>query len=499
MTRTRLAWARRVVLTLLSAALLISGLHTHQAEALSGADFQPGNIISDAVFFNSSTMNAANVQDFLNVKGAGCTAGEMPCLKDYVTSTPSTPLENGLCAAMPATTASTAAQIIARVATACGINPRVLLVTIQKESSLVTRSAPTRQNYNTATGFACPDTAPCDAQYYGLFNQVYRMARQFKVYTANPTRYGYQKGRYNTILFNPNTACGSSPVYIQNQATANLYIYTPYQPNAAALANLYGSGDACSTYGNRNFWRIFSDWFGSPTTGSPSGAALLYRNDNSSGIASGVRESSVRGQRYLTCDWNGDGVATVGAFSGGRWDLSERNGAVTTLGFGDAGDVPVCGRWSAGSTAETVGIYRPSTRTFHLRNANSTGIADSRITIGDPGDRPIIGDWNGDGLDTVGLYRPANSHFYLAAGNTGAPPVSAFHYGNTGDSPVVGRWSGGPTSIGVRRGITFHLATTPGGPAAYRFDYGSPTDTAVFGDWDANGTETIAVIRLLGT
>jgi hypothetical protein len=29
------------------------------------------------------------------------------------------------------------------------------------------------------------------------------------------------------------------------------------------LANLYGTGDSCSAYGNRNFWRIFRDWFGS--------------------------------------------------------------------------------------------------------------------------------------------------------------------------------------------------------------------------------------------
>ena len=46
--------------------------------------------------------------------------------------------------------------------------------------------------------------------------------------------------------------CGTSSVYIQNQATAGLYNYTPYQPNAAALANLYGTGDSCSAYGNRN-------------------------------------------------------------------------------------------------------------------------------------------------------------------------------------------------------------------------------------------------------
>jgi len=56
---------------------------------------------------------------------------------------------------------------------------------------------------------------------------------------------------------------------LQNQATAGLYNYTPYQPNQAALNNLYGSGDACSAYGNRNFWRIYIDWFGSPTSTTP--------------------------------------------------------------------------------------------------------------------------------------------------------------------------------------------------------------------------------------
>jgi uncharacterized protein Veg len=47
-----------------------------------------------------------------------------------------------------------------------------------------------------------------------------------------------------------------------------LYKYTPYTPNAAALNNLYGLGDNCSAYGNRNFWRYFTDWFGSTQFGN---------------------------------------------------------------------------------------------------------------------------------------------------------------------------------------------------------------------------------------
>lgn len=69
------------------------------------------------------------------------------------------------------------------------------------------------------------------------------------------------------MLYHPDSdRCGGASVTIASAATAALYYYTPYQPNAAALANLYGTGDSCSSYGNRNFWRMYSDWFGDPAS-----------------------------------------------------------------------------------------------------------------------------------------------------------------------------------------------------------------------------------------
>ncbi len=60
--------------------------------------------------------------------------------------------------------------------------------------------------------------------------QVYYAARAFNRYAANPTSYGYRAGFTHNILYNPNPACGARSVYVRNQATANLYIYTPYTP-----------------------------------------------------------------------------------------------------------------------------------------------------------------------------------------------------------------------------------------------------------------------------
>jgi hypothetical protein len=237
---------------------------TEEASAADGRDFNPGYIISDALFFDGGAMNEADVQAFLNGKVTSCVAG-YTCLKSYHQATQSKPSVDGRCSAYTGSPDEMAASIIAKVGAACGISQKAILVLLEKEQGLVSDTWPTAGQYRSATGYGCPDTAACDSTYYGFFNQVYMAALQFKRYAASPTSWNHIAGQVNTVRYNPNAACGSSQVFIQNQATAGLYNYTPYQPNAAALANLYGTGDGCSAYGNRNFWRMYSDWFGSPT------------------------------------------------------------------------------------------------------------------------------------------------------------------------------------------------------------------------------------------
>lgn len=287
---------RAIVTTTLSLIIcsfvIVGGAHlynTQRASALSGSDFNPGRIIDDVVFYNDGSMSPSQIQTFLNSKVPACdTQGTGPsgygntraeyaaskgwhgppytCLKDYKQNTPQVEAVSSLCAALSAKSNSSSAQIIYDVAVACGINPQVLVVLLEKEQSLVTDVWPLDIQFKNATGFACPDTAPCDPNYAGFFYQVYYAARQFKVYKANPNSYNYRAGRTNTIYWHPDLSrCGSSQVYIENQATAALYIYTPYRPNQAALNNLRGTGDNCSSYGNRNFWRLFADWFGNTT------------------------------------------------------------------------------------------------------------------------------------------------------------------------------------------------------------------------------------------
>lgn len=240
-----------------------------RAEAASGADFDAGNIISDKNFYDAQSMSLDSIQSFLNQQVPTCRATSGPtCLKNYSMDTTTRQDSGQRCGTYPGGPGQSAARIIYNVSQVCGISPKALLVLLEKEQGIVTSSAPTAYMYRSATGFGCPDTAACDAQYYGFFNQVYGAALQFKRYAATPTSWSYQAGRTNNVFYHPNAACGTKPVYIQNQATASLYIYTPYTPNAAALNNMYGTGDSCSAYGNRNFFRLYTDWFGSTTGGT---------------------------------------------------------------------------------------------------------------------------------------------------------------------------------------------------------------------------------------
>lgn len=223
------------------------------ASALPVVGFEAGRIIDDSVFTNHGSMNTGGIQAFLNSKGANCVNGEAPCLKNFA--------EGG----------RSAAQIINDTAQEFKINPQVLIVNLQKEVGLVTVSQPGAWRYRTAMGYGCPDSTPnvCNSAYYGFTNQMRWAGRMFRsIMNADPNwSTPYILGNNNIKWHPTNTSCGTSVVFIQNRATQALYNFTPYRPNQAALNAGYGLGDGCSTYGNRNFYLYFTDWFGPTISG----------------------------------------------------------------------------------------------------------------------------------------------------------------------------------------------------------------------------------------
>jgi hypothetical protein len=234
----------------------------------SAASFNAGNIIDDQTFTNYRSMSAGQIQTFLNSKVPTCdTNGTKP------SGHGNTRAEYGrahgnpppfICLRNYSQGGKSAARIIYDAANDYKINPQVLLVLLQKEQGLITDDWPWNIQYRSATGYGCPDNADCNAKYYGFTNQVRWAAKMFRsIMNEDPDWFApYTRGN-NTIFWHPDTGrCGSSTVNIQNNATAALYSYTPYRPNQAALNAGYGTGNSCSSYGNRNFFLYFRDWFG---------------------------------------------------------------------------------------------------------------------------------------------------------------------------------------------------------------------------------------------
>jgi hypothetical protein len=439
-----IALAFALVLGVLSAGALEPAA---PADAADGSQFNAGSIISDATFYNSSTMTPSQIQAFLNARVPNCAGGAV-CLKNYSEST-WTRAATAYCGAYTGVANQRAAEIIYSVAVACGINPQVLIVLLQKEQGLVTATAPSSGKFRIATGFGCPDTAPCDAQYYGFYNQVYLAAAQFERYRVNPGSYRYRAGRVNTILWHPNAACGTSDVYIVNQATAGLYNYTPYRPNAAALANMYALGDACSSYGNRNFYAYFTDWFGlvagpppttaaNPTLGEP--ASYLLSQDAAGGLwlhpgdgAGGLKPAAQVGAGWGVMS----PVLPVGDFNGdGHEDIVARDGA---------GDLWLYPRDGAGGWLARVYIgnsWQGFTWIFSGGDFNKDGAPDvmavdgrgdlwlypgngiggwlPRVYLGNSWQNFTslfsLGDFDGDGNDDVGARDPGGS-LWMYRGN----------------------------------------------------------------------------------
>ncbi|MDY2940766.1 MAG: cell wall-binding repeat-containing protein [Varibaculum sp.] len=267
--------ARCFTVTVLSILIAVTGIITapHAAAATGLEGFDYGYLIDDSLMYGAaaaSTMTDAQIQSFLNEKGANCKNGKdgSPCLKNARFKTVTLPASSWCPGSYTGSNSDSAAAIIGKSARACNINPQVLLVILQKEQGLVTTTNPSAYAYQKATGFACPDTAPCNSQYAGFAKQVYSAASRLQQYRIQPYSFNHRAGITKNISYHPKTSCGSLTVNIRNAATAALYNYTPLVPNAAALRAVTGLGDSCSSYGNRNFYRMFATWFGAPNSGA---------------------------------------------------------------------------------------------------------------------------------------------------------------------------------------------------------------------------------------
>jgi hypothetical protein len=186
-----------------------------QAAISNGASpttgFNPDNVISEPNFRASTSLNAAQIQAFLDQQ-----PGSLRSLRG--------PDHNGI--------VRSAAEMIAEAAVAWDVNPKVILVTLQKEQSLLSKARPSQEAYDWAMGCGKADSRTY-YEYQGFGKQIW---------------WGASKFQKNAALWKPGATMtiDGSAVHPANPGTHAQYRYTPH------------------FHGVRSFWALYWRYFGNP-------------------------------------------------------------------------------------------------------------------------------------------------------------------------------------------------------------------------------------------
>lgn len=140
---------RRIIGSLALILALLAGTLTFPITSQAAA-FNSNNLIDDMTFNNVNTMNAAQIDAFLNARGS--------CLSSNSGFGAIDPIGYNVNQGYLYGGVVTAGTVIAHAAQAYDINPQVLLTTLQKEQSLITSTACTTNTISKAMGYACPDS-----------------------------------------------------------------------------------------------------------------------------------------------------------------------------------------------------------------------------------------------------------------------------------------------------------------------------------------------------
>lgn len=198
--------------------------------------FNPNHIVSDREMVDYNSLTLKEIQAFLDNKPGA--------LKKYEVVDPTTGLNK------------TAAEIIFQAAQNYQINPKILLVFLQKEQSLVENPNPPTSAFDWATGYGVCDSCSFDdpnvLKHKGFAKQV-DDAASFLRYCFDNANLSWIK-KYG-LIYN----IDSIPVIPANYATAFLYTYTPH------------------FRGNYNFWRVWNRWFSQKF---PDGMIVQIKNDD---------------------------------------------------------------------------------------------------------------------------------------------------------------------------------------------------------------------------
>ncbi|HNU81353.1 MAG TPA: hypothetical protein PKK65_01305 [bacterium] len=229
--------------------------------------FNPNFIISDEEMMDYDSLSLAQIQNFLQKKNSYLanysTTSAHGTQKSAAEIIYDATNNNYDCSGITLSDSPTEAEKQLKCRKITTINPKFLLVLLQKESSLIEDPNPNQARLDWATGYGCPDNWTCNPYYKGFGKQINSASLQFLAYMKEPQNYNYKAGQTYTFS-NPYGTISNKTITVipANQATAALYNYTPHVFD-----------------GNYNIYKLYQRYFPSTPARYPDGSLLQVKGE----------------------------------------------------------------------------------------------------------------------------------------------------------------------------------------------------------------------------